>query len=283
MQSLTGKIEDGGATSAGILTAVEWNELPQEVQNTITSLGISLSSGDLQQLVKSISSYVAHGDFYTAAGTDAYVLSALGTQLKPHAYANGMRVRFVVPNTNTGASTVNVASLGVKDIEIDGGALGAGDLAVGDPVELWYDGTAFQLIRLSTAATDVVAGILKADNTVGVTPGRQHYHPGVAKAWVLFDGTGGGPTSAITASYNVTSVTDNGTGDYTVNFTVNFSDALYTYFGSGEDASSALGDIGIGRPLGGTKTTASCRVRAWNAGATNSNPPEACVHFFGDQ
>ena len=39
---------------------------------------------------------------------------------------------------------------------------------------------------------------------------------GTAKAWVNFNGTG---TVAINRSFNVSSITDNGTGDYTVNFT----------------------------------------------------------------
>jgi hypothetical protein len=47
---------------------------------------------------------------------------------------------------------------------------------------------------------------------------------GSAKAWVNFDGTG---TVAIRASYNVSSITDNGTGNYTVNFTNAFADANY--------------------------------------------------------
>jgi len=47
---------------------------------------------------------------------------------------------------------------------------------------------------------------------------------GSAKAWVNFDGTG---TVAIRASYNVSSITDNGTGDYTINFTNALADANY--------------------------------------------------------
>jgi hypothetical protein len=47
---------------------------------------------------------------------------------------------------------------------------------------------------------------------------------GSAKAWVNFNGTG---TVAIRASYNVSSITDNGTGDYTVNFTNALPDANY--------------------------------------------------------
>jgi hypothetical protein len=50
------------------------------------------------------------------------------------------------------------------------------------------------------------------------------------RAWVNFNGTG---TVAIRASGNVTSITDNGTGDYTVNFTTAMSDANYSVVGGG--------------------------------------------------
>jgi hypothetical protein len=45
------------------------------------------------------------------------------------------------------------------------------------------------------------------------------------RAWVNFNGTG---TVAIRASGNVTSITDNGTGDYTVNFTTAMPDVNYS-------------------------------------------------------
>jgi hypothetical protein len=47
---------------------------------------------------------------------------------------------------------------------------------------------------------------------------------GIAKAWVNFNGTG---TVAIRAQYNVSSITDNGNGDYTVNFATALVDANY--------------------------------------------------------
>jgi hypothetical protein len=47
---------------------------------------------------------------------------------------------------------------------------------------------------------------------------------GTLKAWVNFNGTG---TVAIRGSGNVSSITDNGTGDYTVNFTTALADANY--------------------------------------------------------
>ncbi len=48
----------------------------------------------------------------------------------------------------------------------------------------------------------------------------------MCRAWVNFNGTG---TVAINASGNVSSITDNGTGDYTVNFTTAMVDANYSF------------------------------------------------------
>lgn len=55
----------------------------------------------------------------------------------------------------------------------------------------------------------------------------------LCKAWVNFNGTTASP-STIRASYNVSSVTKNGTGDYTVNFTTAMVDTNYAFsFGAG--------------------------------------------------
>ena len=58
-------------------------------------------------------------------------------------------------------------------------------------------------------------------NTLANQAGVEVY---TAKAWVNFNGTG---TVAIRASGNVSSITDNGTGNYTVNFTTAMPDANY--------------------------------------------------------
>ena len=59
--------------------------------------------------------------------------------------------------------------------------------------------------------------------------------PGAAKAWVNFNGTG---TVAIRGSLNVSSITDNGTGDYRVNFTTAMADANYSTVGMASRGSS---------------------------------------------
>lgn len=59
-------------------------------------------------------------------------------------------------------------------------------------------------------------------NGITQTTGSPAYYG--ARAWVNFDGTG---TVSINGSENVSSITDNGTGDYTVNFSTNMPDANY--------------------------------------------------------
>jgi hypothetical protein len=59
-----------------------------------------------------------------------------------------------------------------------------------------------------------------------------------ARAWVNFNGTG---TVAIRASGNVSSITDNGTGDYTVNFTTAMTDANYSIVATGYLPSGSFG------------------------------------------
>ena len=57
------------------------------------------------------------------------------------------------------------------------------------------------------------------------------------RAWVNFNGQG---TVAIRASFNVSSITDNGVGDYTVNFTTAMVDANYAVSGG-----ARYGDGGV--------------------------------------
>jgi len=99
------------------------------------------------------------------------------------------------------------------------------------------------------AANAVTAAKLGADQASGL-----------AKAWVNFDGTG---TVAIRASFNVSSITDNGTGDYTVNFTTALADANYTscLTGGGNGASSASAPRTAEMYSAAAPTTSStCRI-----------------------
>jgi hypothetical protein len=79
-----------------------------------------------------------------------------------------------------------------------------------------------------------------------------------ARAWVNFNGTG---TIAIRASANVSSVTDNGTGTYTVNFTTAMSDINYAYAIGGQLAASGAANINYNSVLNGALVTTSIPIK----------------------
>jgi hypothetical protein len=91
-----------------------------------------------------------------------------------------------------------------------------------------------------------------------VSTSSENVIQGSAKAWVNFNGTG---TVAIRGSYNVSSITDNGTGDYTVNFTNAFADANYVVTTSAGDSSSSNVDS-INPSSATAPTTSSVRIIA---------------------
>jgi len=91
----------------------------------------------------------------------------------------------------------------------------------------------------------------------------------MCRAWVNFNASSGTPV--IRASGNVTSITDNGTGDYTVNFTTAMPDANYaTLFGGQQDDTSQALFMGLrltnDTGTGAVVTTTSVRLLSAQAG-----------------
>lgn len=117
------------------------------------------------------------------------------------------------------------------------------------------------------------------DLTSPVVPGTQQYHNSAAKAWARVDNSAGTPT--LTVSYNVTSLTDNGAGDFTVNFTVAFSTANYVALYTGSDIGS--GDVRFGWLTAASPTTTACRFLSANAALSGNDGQPRFVAFYGDQ
>jgi hypothetical protein len=116
--------------------------------------------------------------------------------------------------------------------------------------------------------------------TVTNPSGGQPTIDGLAKAWVNFNGTG---TVAIRASLNVSSITDNGTADYTVNFTTAFADTNYvmTAIAGGTGGGQAM-MVSPGASAGGYggQTTTSCRFTAWTWNVSLNDPSYVTAAFF---
>jgi hypothetical protein len=94
------------------------------------------------------------------------------------------------------------------------------------------------------------------------------------KTWVNFNGTG---TPAIRASLNVSSITDNGTGDYTVNFTTAISDANYccNVTGSNSGANDVIAGFGDAE-----FTTTTARITCRNFSATRVDSIQVFFALF---
>lgn len=107
-------------------------------------------------------------------------------------------------------------------------------------------------------------------NAIQNTSGVEQY---LAKAWVSFNGTG---TVAIRAAGNVSSITDNGTGDYTVNFTTAMQDANYSVLLTGRDGAGQVGTLFNG----GVYTTSAVRVIFVTPGVAAQDCPLANVAIF---
>ena len=66
---------------------------------------------------------------------------------------------------------------------------------------------------------------LKVTNIAGLTGSSTNVIDGLAKAWVHYNGNG---TAAISNSFNTTSITDNGSGDFTIAYSSSLNDANYS-------------------------------------------------------
>lgn len=104
---------------------------------------------------------------------------------------------------------------------------------------------------------------------------------GSAKAWVNFNGTG---TVAIRASYNVSSITDDGTGAYTVNFTNAFADTNYAAVGfCRKDNNSIDGSQNLGAGSAYGKNTGNMSFQCFFANRNTDgafDSPEVDIAFF---
>lgn len=121
-------------------------------------------------------------------------------------------------------------------------------------------------------------GQIKAvyESQVGTDYNTQLDNGYLCRAWVNFNGTG---TVAIRASGNVSSITDNITGDYTVNFTTAMPDVNYSalYNGRIEGNGTIINEVNPSVPA---KSTASIRINTFTLASVLSDAGQINVGIF---
>ena len=95
------------------------------------------------------------------------------------------------------------------------------------------------------------------------------------RAWVNFNGTG---TVAIRGSGNVSSITDNTTGEYTINFQNALTDANYSFVSCAE-RNAGQNPI-ISKASGGTNTTGALQIECVDQSNTSRDFATVCIAIF---
>lgn len=129
-------------------------------------------------------------------------------------------------------------------------------------------------VALPNASDTVIGGIEIAvqsemetgtDVIKAVTPGRQHFHPGHPKAWLR--ATVAGAVPSITASYNITSLTDTATGDMGITIATDFSGAGVYSVQTGGEGINQTGAEANRRNINikfGTLAAGTVSLECWN-------------------
>lgn len=142
-------------------------------------------------------------------------------------------------------------------------------VAAGTAINVWIAPGTMQYY-----AADQTKMEAASDQNSFVTPGNQQYHPGIAKFFAQITYVTGTPSA--TTSYNVSSLTDTGVGQVTVNFTKLFSSTNFCVVGMKETGQ-------LDKELAySTRTTGSVLILNFDdAGlAADTN---CCVAGYGDQ
>lgn len=269
--------------------------------------------------VSAVVQMILQGYSYAAAGGTANALTGTPA-ITPVALANGMEVIIRATATNTLATTLNWAATGVVAVKVPGGA-GAtacvgGEIVTGNLYRFVYsgadsawiveqvglsipaltedtnpDGSAdFFIMRDTSAALDkkVKPSSLAATQTQceaaadagrTLTPLNAKWHPGVCKGWVGFTVSGG--TVTVQGSHSVTSITDNGVGDFTVNWTATFSGGTYAPVAwCRSSVAAAMGCVSA--DPGDTFSGAALQIQVRRGTDAAQDPEYVGVAAFGD-
>ena len=119
---------------------------------------------------------------------------------------------------------------------------------------------------------------IRVDNFGPSAGGTTYSARGIAKAWVNFNGTG---TIAARDSENVSSLTDNGTGDYTINLSNAFGAADFSIGSTAnENATTFTGGLRCASCCPASASTIRMGVTFQNGGP--ADPVVACANMMGD-
>lgn len=198
----------------------------------------------------------------------------------------------------TGADTVARLAIGAAGqvLRVNTGATAPEWAAVENPIKAWvnFNGVPLSgtysrtgtLVTVTMTAHGMTTGMVaNLDFTTGTaTDGTYTVTVVDANTFTVVDSASGTTSGNVTrnlfirASFNVSSITDNGTGDYTVNFTSALTDANFvTSVTAGDDSATTNIFTWVRAPSTQAQTSSSVRLELRNNGAAVTDRPNINV------
>lgn len=270
-------------TSNGAAALPTWQDAPaidsDSLKRTVTQSGHGFSVGQVVYLNSSTYT-LAIGTSAAAAEVVGMVTSVVDVnnfELTEYGYVTGL--------SGLTAGVVNYLSTTVAGALQSSAPTGVGE--VEKPLLIADSTTSGYFVNMRGNIITANAGVPAASQaemetasstTTYVSPGRQQYHPGHPKAWIRYTET---TTTAIVSSYNVTSVTDGGTGITTVTFTTSFSNTNYAFVATSQydtNSSNKFTDF-----IKATNIATGSTQFLTHNGSIAQDADISDVSFFGDQ
>ena len=283
--------DDGSETEAN---RIKWSTIKTKLPDPIKTLAEAINTQLVTAFGKVINTDANENN--AMAGSLAFTVSTLTLATDAATVTRSAHVIAAESGTSDDCATLTATSVSsgcLLFVQADTGDTitmkdGTGNLDLGSdfvlPTDRWtvlrWNGTNWQMAGPPVATQAQMETPTSAENIV--TPGRVQYHPGVAKAWVLFSGAG---TPAVTVSHNLDAVTplvDNAAGDYTINVATDFSTANWCAVGMCEDTGVGSATIWISEAAAPTAGS----IRIFCAVATSAaalDSARICVAMYGDQ
>jgi hypothetical protein len=256
-----------GAVSGANLTNITGANVTGTVANATTAATVSttVASG-------AVGTTQTAGDNSTKIATTAYVATAvtnatgsLGTMSTQNANAVAITGGTIngVTGTNAGM-TVGTATTATTATSATS-ATTATNIAGGAANRVPYQSGA--------GATTFVAAPTVANTALTWNGSALAWAtPPTASSWAYFQGGNGNTAGTILGSYNVSSITVNGTGDFTLNFTTALSNANYALVGGGQSDSTGATSSNVAvnnARVSSSRTTTTCRMCTFNTNTTS--------------
>lgn len=228
----------------------------------------------------------------STAGVQALDINPTGDVVVGNSGTNATR-SVTIYNVNAGASAVSrlrtqtdSGSVFLDVASVAGGSAATLYSNVGSAFSIFTQNAQQLCLGTNNNASRIVLGAtggitFNEDLTFGVGKGVSAKN--CAKAWVNFDGSGAGAFRTIRDSFNVTSVADNGPGDYTINFTTALAAGYAWAVGSGSGPSGPpnAGFTQNAPYLTAPSTTAFRIFPGYDIGGGTNDPVYVSAIFFG--